>query len=162
MKNESNGFLFCDRLREERVRLGHSQDAIASMCGISRVMWGKYERDISEPTSSVLAALAGAGADVTYILTGSRLQEALDFAPIKQAALQAHKASTAMGKVTDQQFFDIFTAMLDGVVDVSDKAEDNNENKKSITQTSNASGTVQIGGNNSGTVNNDPEGRKRK
>lgn len=162
MSNESNSLLFCDRLREERVRLGFKQDEISAMCGVSRVMWGKYERDISEPTSSVLTALARVGADVNYILTGSRVQDSLDFSPIKQAALQAHKAATAMGRVSDKQFLGIFSAMLDGVVDMAESNEKDKINKATVTQTSNASNTVQIGGNNTGAISNDTKGRKRK
>ena len=59
-----------ERLRDARVRLGLSQDAVAASCGVSREMWGKYERGHSVPGGEVLAAVAALGADVRYILTG--------------------------------------------------------------------------------------------
>ena len=101
MEKESNSLLFCDRLREERVRLGFNQDEIASICGVSRVMWGKYERDISEPTSSVLSALANAGADVTYILTGVRTQALPEVSALsrrEQALLDNYRHSPDEGQ----------------------------------------------------------------
>ncbi|WP_133598678.1 helix-turn-helix domain-containing protein [Tepidicella xavieri] len=63
---------FCYRLSEERKRLGLTQAAAAEICGVSREMWGKYERGAASPGCDVVAKFAAAGADVTYILTGRR------------------------------------------------------------------------------------------
>ena len=60
------------RLREARKALGKNQDQMAAACGVSREMWGKYERGAAVPGGEVLAALSNAGADVRYILTGDR------------------------------------------------------------------------------------------
>lgn len=59
-------------LEEERKRLGLSQAEAGALCGVSREMWGKYERGIAVPGGDVLEAFAQAGADVLYILTGKR------------------------------------------------------------------------------------------
>lgn len=61
-------------LEEERKRLGLSQAEAGRICGVSREMWGKYERDQAAPGADVLEAFAAAGADVNYILSG-RLSE---------------------------------------------------------------------------------------
>ncbi|WP_431222225.1 helix-turn-helix domain-containing protein [Serratia sp. L9] len=58
------------RLKEERKRLKFNQNDVASLCGVSREMWGKYERGLAMPGANVLAALATAGANVQYVLTG--------------------------------------------------------------------------------------------
>lgn len=58
------------RLKEERKRLKFNQNDVASLCGVSREMWGKYERGLAMPGANVLAALAAAGANVQYVLTG--------------------------------------------------------------------------------------------
>lgn len=63
---------FSRHLSDERQRLGLSQAEAASLCGVSREMWGKYERGKASPAASVLEAFARAGADVLYILTGQR------------------------------------------------------------------------------------------
>jgi transcriptional regulator with XRE-family HTH domain len=60
------------RLKSERTRLSLKQNELASMCGISREMWGKYERGIAVPGGDVLVSFAQAGADIQYILTGEK------------------------------------------------------------------------------------------
>ena len=59
-----------ERLRKSRKDLGKSQDEIAESCGVSREMWGKYERDLATPGGEVLTKAALAGFNVHYILTG--------------------------------------------------------------------------------------------
>jgi transcriptional regulator with XRE-family HTH domain len=72
VKKEKISFHGAARLREERERLGLSQQDAEALWGISRVTWGKYERGDTTPDAAVLAAIAAAGADVLYIVTGSR------------------------------------------------------------------------------------------
>lgn len=43
---------------------------MAALCGVSREMWGKYERDAAVPGGDVLVKIALAGVDVNHILTG--------------------------------------------------------------------------------------------
>lgn len=64
--------LLSERIREERERLDFNQREIAEKCGISREMWGKYERAISFPGGEVLFLFAAIGADINYIMTGQR------------------------------------------------------------------------------------------
>ena len=49
-----------ERMRESRKALQLSQDDVASRCGVSREMWGKYERGAAIPGGEVLAAMAAA------------------------------------------------------------------------------------------------------
>jgi transcriptional regulator with XRE-family HTH domain len=58
------------RLREERLRLGLSQDEFASIGGLTRRTQTHYETDGRPPDTSYLRALAGIGVDVVYVLTG--------------------------------------------------------------------------------------------
>lgn len=60
-----------ERLKALREEHGWSQQKAADMAGIRREMWAKYEAG-SEPGARALAALASAGVDVTYLLTGQR------------------------------------------------------------------------------------------
>lgn len=60
------------RILEERKRLGLNQDQVADQCGVSRGMWGKYERGLAVPGGEVLWAFAAIGADIQYIVTGER------------------------------------------------------------------------------------------
>lgn len=60
-----------NRLREERKRLRLTQAAAAQLVGVSREMWGRYERG-SMPGSEPANALKAAGFDVDYVFTGIR------------------------------------------------------------------------------------------
>lgn len=61
-----------DRIREAREALGLSQQAIAEKCGVTARSQRNYESGDRLPDAGYLAALAAAGADVRYILTGQR------------------------------------------------------------------------------------------
>lgn len=62
--------LISDRLAEARKALGLSQQALAERTGISARSQRNYESGERSPDADYLAALAAAGADVLYILTG--------------------------------------------------------------------------------------------
>lgn len=74
--NEINLSLFGERLKKSRKDLGLSQSDAAELTGVTREHWGRCERGMGMPGGEVLAALANAGADVRYILTGNH-----DFEP---------------------------------------------------------------------------------
>jgi len=57
------------------LKLG--QEQAGSTCGVSREMWGKYERAKAAMGGDVLFLFAQAGADAQYILTGIRSNSAL-------------------------------------------------------------------------------------
>lgn len=61
-----------DRIREAREALGLSQQAIAEMCGVTARSQRNYESGERMPDAAYLSAIAAAGADVRYILTGRR------------------------------------------------------------------------------------------
>ncbi|MNQ91502.1 Helix-turn-helix domain protein [compost metagenome] len=67
-----------DRLREERTLLGLNQDAFAQSGGITRNTQGSYEKGERNPDSAYLTAVAKIGVDVLYVLTGVRLQRAVE------------------------------------------------------------------------------------
>lgn len=71
-KKGLNMSLLGARLREERERLGYSQAALADLVGQARKTQTRYEAGANAPDSNYLMAIAGHGADVTYILTGQR------------------------------------------------------------------------------------------
>ncbi|HBN9615870.1 TPA: helix-turn-helix domain-containing protein [Pseudomonas aeruginosa] len=61
-----------ERLRQERKRLSLTQAQAAQKAAVTRETWSRYETGALLPGMEVLAALANAGADVHYILTGQR------------------------------------------------------------------------------------------
>lgn len=60
------------RIREERNRMALSQEAFGAIPGVTKQAQIKYEKDERHPDTLYLAAIAAAGADVLYILTGVR------------------------------------------------------------------------------------------
>ena len=63
-----------ERLREERGRLGLAQPALGAVGGVTKKTQMLYEAGERSPDAAYLAAIAAAGADVLYILTGERSQ----------------------------------------------------------------------------------------
>jgi len=63
---------FGQRLREERKRLGLSQQQLAEIAGCQRLAQLQYENDSSVPTIRYLNAIAVAGVDLSYLVLGIR------------------------------------------------------------------------------------------
>ncbi len=63
---------FSERLREERKRLGLNQTEMATLAGVLKGAQVNYEAGKRAPDADYLVAIAGAGANVLYILTGAR------------------------------------------------------------------------------------------
>ena len=68
---------FFDRLKEERKRLGLNQDEFAALGGVKKGAQFNYENGSRTPDSDYLAAVAAAGVDVLYLLTGEHALSAL-------------------------------------------------------------------------------------
>lgn len=68
---------FFDRLKEERKRLGLNQDEFAALGGVKKGAQFNYENGSRTPDSDYLAAVAAAGVDVLYLLTGEYALSAL-------------------------------------------------------------------------------------
>jgi transcriptional regulator with XRE-family HTH domain len=65
-----------ERLREERKRLGLSQAEFAAKACVHFKSQANYEKGDRAPDAAYLTAIAAAGADVLYILTGERKVQA--------------------------------------------------------------------------------------
>lgn len=65
-----------ERLREERERLGFNQSDFAALAGATRKTQFNYESGERSPDAYYFQAILSAGADVLYILTGVRAEEA--------------------------------------------------------------------------------------
>lgn len=79
------------RLKEERERLALSQTAFGDLGGIKKLAQINYEKNGRSPDAVYLAAIANAGADVWYILTGERLENTAS-TPIELSYLRICRA----------------------------------------------------------------------
>ncbi len=66
------------RLKEERKRLGLSQQEFGSIGGVEANAQGKYESGERIPRSDYLAAIGKKGVDVLYVLFGKHTPLAVD------------------------------------------------------------------------------------
>ncbi|OOW80449.1 transcriptional regulator [Xanthomonas campestris pv. vitiswoodrowii] len=60
------------RLKEERKRLGLTQDEMAVQLGLTRYAQLNFEKDINLPGGAYLLAALDRGVDVMYVLSGHR------------------------------------------------------------------------------------------
>ena len=67
-----------ERLKEERERLGFTQPAFAALAGTTKKSQIDYEKNLTQPKAGYLAAIAEAGADIQYVVTGVRSVSVLD------------------------------------------------------------------------------------
>ncbi|PRA61156.1 transcriptional regulator [Pseudomonas sp. MYb187] len=63
-------------MRHERTRLGMRQDDFSRLGGVNRNTQGSYEKGERNPDVAYLAAVAQAGVDVCFVITGMRTVEA--------------------------------------------------------------------------------------
>nr|VFK23644.1 MAG: Helix-turn-helix [Candidatus Kentron sp. LPFa]VFK25362.1 MAG: Helix-turn-helix [Candidatus Kentron sp. LPFa]VFK35593.1 MAG: Helix-turn-helix [Candidatus Kentron sp. LPFa] len=82
------------RLREERKRLGYNQTDFAAIGGVKLRAQFNYEADARKPDSDYLAAIAEAGADVLYIVTGQRGMAESPKKPEEEALLDNYRNSS--------------------------------------------------------------------
>jgi transcriptional regulator with XRE-family HTH domain len=75
---------FGERLREERSRLGINQAEFGELAGVTKKTQGIYERGDRSPDAAYLAAIAAAGVDVLYVLTGQRTPQAEDALSVRE------------------------------------------------------------------------------
>lgn len=64
-----------DRLRQERRRLGLSQERFGELAGLKRTVIGFFERGVAVPHTEYLATWAEHSLDVIYVLFGVRPEQ---------------------------------------------------------------------------------------
>jgi transcriptional regulator with XRE-family HTH domain len=85
-----------ERLKEERLRLDLNQTEFGELGGVQKDAQLKYESGKRKPDTEYLSAIAAAGADVQYIVTGIRSSAALT--PDEEMLLSGYRALDARGK----------------------------------------------------------------
>lgn len=78
------------RLKEERKRLGLTQEEIAVQLDVSRYAQLNFEKDINLPGGAYLLAAIARGVDVMYVLSGQRSE----YDPSEAALLSAFRLAS--------------------------------------------------------------------
>lgn len=89
-----------ERLKEERVRLGLNQTDFAELAGVRKNAQSNYEKDERAPDARYLAAVAAAGVDVLYVVTGMRAETAAGLAPEEAALLDNYRHADDAGRAS--------------------------------------------------------------
>lgn len=82
----------CERLKEERVRLGYNQTDFARLAGASKRSQIGWEQGRSNPDGAAYEAWAKIGLDVAYVFTGVRASVP-NLAPDEAALLDNYRHS---------------------------------------------------------------------
>lgn len=83
---------FFERLREERKRLKLNQTQLAALAGTTKNSQLNYEKGNVCPNAEYLVAIAAAGVDVQYVLTGQRSSEPV-LTPQQKALIDLYEAA---------------------------------------------------------------------
>lgn len=94
---------FGERLKEERKSLDWNQEEMALKIGVTKQTQGLYERDQRTPNAEYLAALAGFGCDVLYVLTGQRTPTAQALSAREACMLENYRALAEEDKAAMQR-----------------------------------------------------------
>ncbi|MEO5348022.1 MAG: helix-turn-helix transcriptional regulator [Magnetococcus sp. YQC-9] len=90
---------FFIRLKDERKRLKFNQTVFGELGGVSIDAQSDYETGKRFPDARYLTAIAAAGADVCYILTGTRTPTIpATTSPDESALLDAYRAADEAGR----------------------------------------------------------------
>lgn len=82
------------RLRAERERLGLSQEAMATRCGVSRPTQYRYESGKQAPDSAYMTAAAAMGVNVPFVLAGKGAALAVKLSTRETALVDLWRLST--------------------------------------------------------------------
>lgn len=94
---------FNERLKEERKRLGLNQTDFAALANVGQIAQVNYENGKRNPDSKYLQAIAEAGADIQYILTGIRSQQTPVTPPANYVDLNKKKIDKLMEDLSAEQ-----------------------------------------------------------
>lgn len=128
------------------MKLGQAE--AGTTCGVSREMWGKYERGLAVMGGDVLLEFVQAGADAQYILTGNRSATAL--AADEQVLLDGFRALDPLTKKRTLAF--VLTES--GPVAISKKIKEAAATQSQTTITANGRGAQAAGGKITNKVKN--------
>ena len=109
---------FPDRLRIERERLALSQTEFGRLGGVSKTAQWQYERGKHWPTMEYIEGLRANRVDVTYLVTGSRMTDRLDWEVLREAFLfvQRSYVSRSDRRYSDEQLYKAFKLVVEAAM----------------------------------------------
>ena len=102
-----------NRLKEERERIGLSQEAFGELGGVKKLAQLKYEKGERAPDTIYLTSLAGVGVDIVYVLTGLRTPQPDGVTPQNEEEkrlLENYRAMDEAARLNIQAVVDAFAS----------------------------------------------------
>lgn len=107
MSGEKNLTSIGPRLKEERERVGRSQEQFAEAGGVSRRTVLAWEKGEQFPNAAFLATASAMGVDVLYVLTGNRMHPVEStLSPDESALLDNYKHADEDGRSAARRVLD--------------------------------------------------------
>lgn len=101
------------RIRQERIKRGLDKKAFAQAIGVSERRLRAIENDAGKPLTAVqLAAMAVAGLDVPYVLTGTKSAQ---LKPEEAAIVDNYRNSTPAGQASLREVGTAFAQQAEGM-----------------------------------------------
>lgn len=102
----------CDRLKEERVRLGLNQGDLAKLAGVSKTSQFNYEKGDRSPDADYLARLLEAGLDVLYIVSGTRTRYAEELSEAEALLVERYRAVNQKDRQAVEHILSVMAGVL--------------------------------------------------
>lgn len=93
-----------ERLREERERTGLNQADFAAIGGASKRSQIDWEKGVAAPNATFLSAVAAHGVDVTYVITGVRMDEVSRQHLTRMLEFSVRKGGDDLVKLAEEAF----------------------------------------------------------
>lgn len=90
--------VLAERFRLERERLALTQPRVAELTGVGKTTVINWEKGLSAPTAVQLSALAEAGLDVLYVVTGQRSAGNAAHDAAEQVLLDSYRRCNAQAR----------------------------------------------------------------
>jgi transcriptional regulator with XRE-family HTH domain len=102
----------CDRLKEERARLGLNQADFAQLAGVSKTSQFNYEKGDRSPDAHYLARLLEAGVDVMYIVSGTRTRPSGDLSEAEALLVERYRVVNKKDQQTVEHILGVMAGAL--------------------------------------------------
>lgn len=103
---------FGHRLKQERLRLNLTQKQIATKCDISRIQWGRYEKEENMPSKSIFQKLKEIGIDIGFVVSGKQMNKSNQTVQIQSLdELQLIRHYRKLNLIQKEAFFSTLTTV---------------------------------------------------
>ncbi|MBA1289162.1 helix-turn-helix domain-containing protein [Pseudomonas japonica] len=101
-----------DRLKEERLRLGFNQADFAALAGVAKTSQFNYEKGDRSPDAEYLARVLEAGADILYVVSGSRAPTSSGLSDAEALLVKRYRAVAVADRQAVDRILEVMAAAV--------------------------------------------------